>query len=230
MSSVAKTLDQNLARVQQRIAGACLRSGRSPADVTLVAVTKYANPDWIPPLLALGVRDLGENRPQQLLERATKLPDACWHLIGQLQRNKVRSVLAHAALIHSGDSLRLLQRISDIAGELGRTTRVLLQVNVSGEGSKQGFVPDDLRRDWLACRSLPHIQIDGLMTMAPLSDDPEAARPSFRGLRDLRSELSRDAPLSHLSMGMSHDMEVAIEEGATLVRVGSALFEGLQPE
>jgi PLP dependent protein len=227
MSNIESQLRQNLARVEQRIAAACQRSGRNPVDVTLVAVTKYANPGWIAPLVSLGVRDLGENRPQQLLERAAALPDARWHLIGQLQRNKVRSVLPHTVLIHSVDSLRLLQRISDIAGELNRTAQVLLQVNVSGEGSKQGFPPDDLRRDWPACRSLPHVQIDGLMTMAPLDDDAEIARPSFRGLRELRDELGREA-LPTLSMGMSHDMETAIEEGATLVRVGSALFEGLE--
>jgi pyridoxal phosphate enzyme (YggS family) len=230
MSNIESQLRQNLARVQQRITAACLRSSRDPAEVTLVAVTKYADPAWIPPLLTLGIRDLGENRPQQLVSRALALPDARWHLIGQLQRNKVRSVLPHTVLIHSVDSLRLLERISDIAGELGQTTRVLLQTNVSGEGSKQGFAPDDLRRDWPACRSLPHIQIDGLMTMAPLDDDPELARPSFRGLRELRNELQRDAALSQLSMGMSHDLEVAVEEGATLVRVGTAIFGARQAQ
>jgi len=228
MSNIEAQLRHNLARVQQRIAAACQRSGRDPAAITLVAVTKYADPAWIPPLLSLGLRDLGENRPQQLVTRAISLPDARWHLIGQLQRNKVRSVLPHTVLIHSVDSLRLLERISDIAGELGLSTRVLLQINVSGEESKQGFTPDDLRRDWPAARSLPHVQIDGLMTMAPLEDNPELARPSFRGLRNLRDELQHDTALPHLSMGMSHDMDVAIEEGATLIRIGSALFEGLE--
>jgi pyridoxal phosphate enzyme (YggS family) len=229
VSNIESQLRQNLALVQQRIAAACDRVGRDPADVRLVAVTKYAQPEWIPPLLALGLEDLGENRPQQLVERAAALPNARWHLVGQLQRNKVRSVLPHTALIHSVDSLRLLQRINDIAGELDHPTRVLLQVNVSGEATKQGFDPDELRRDWPACYVLPHVQVEGLMTMAPLADDPEAARPSFRGLRELRDELGRGA-LPVLSMGMSHDMEVAIEEGASLVRVGSALFEGLEAE
>lgn len=227
MSNFTEQLRQNLERVQDRIEAACSRVGRKPGEVRLVAVTKYARPEWIAPLLALGLRDLGENRPQQLVERAVALPNARWHLIGQLQRNKVRSLLPHAALIHSVDSLRLLQRISDIAGELGLTTRVLLQVNVSGEEAKQGFAPDELRRDWPACRRLPHVQIEGLMTMAPLSDNPDDARPTFRGLRELRDELARDAPLPILSMGMSDDMEIAIEEGATMVRVGSAVFEGL---
>jgi pyridoxal phosphate enzyme (YggS family) len=227
MSPVEQHLRHNLDQVQHRITAACQRVGRNPADVTLVAVTKYANPDWIAPLVSLGVSDLGENRPQQLVERAAIVPHARWHLIGQLQRNKVRSTLPHTVLIHSVDSLRLLQRISDIAGELGHTVPVLLQVNVSGEASKQGFAPDDLRRDWPACQALPHVQINGLMTMAPLADNPEESRPTFRGLRELRDEFGPHAsPM--LSMGMSHDMEVAIEEGATLVRIGSALFEGLE--
>lgn len=228
MSNLTEQFRQNLERVQGRIDAACERVGRKPDDIRLIAVTKYAPLAYIAPLLDLGVLDLGENRPQQLVERAIMLPNARWHLIGQLQRNKVRSVLPHAALIHSVDSLRLLQRIGDIAGELGLTPRVLLQVNVSGESAKQGFRPDDLRRDWQACLHVPHVEIEGLMTMAPLSDDPGDARPTFRGLRLLRDELARDAPLPILSMGMSHDMEVAIEEGATMVRVGSAVFEGLE--
>jgi len=227
MSTIEQQLRHNLTLVYQRIESACERAGRHPANVTLVAVTKSAKPEWIAPLHALGVHDLGENRPQQLIERGPAFPNSRWHLIGQLQRNKVRSVLPQTTLIHSVDSLRLLQRISDIAGELQLTTRVLLQVSVSGEASKQGFDPGDLRRDWAACRVLPHVQVDGLMTMAPLSDDPELARPTFRGLCQLRDELACDAPAPILSMGMSHDLEVAVEEGATLVRIGSALFEGL---
>jgi pyridoxal phosphate enzyme (YggS family) len=231
MSPVEQRLQQNLSQVQQRIDAACRRAGRDPGTVGLVAVTKYAQLDWIRCLPPLGVRQLGENRPQQLIERAAAFPDAEWHLIGQLQRNKVRSVLPHTALIHSVDSLRLLARISEVSGELGRPARVLLQVNVSGETSKQGFAPAELRAAWTAAMALPHVQIEGLMTMAPLADDPEESRPTFRDLRELRDELRRTSgpdSLPTLSMGMSHDMEVAIEEGATLVRIGSALFERLE--
>jgi len=237
MSNIEQQLRQNLAQVRQRIAAACERVRRDPAGVTLVAVTKYADPEWIAPLVDLGVLDLGENRPQQLIERAGRLPNARWHLIGQLQRNKVRSVLRQATLIHSVDSLRLLQRISDVAGELGLTARVLLQVNVSEEASKQGFTPEELRGDWTACRSLPHVQIDGLMTMAPLEDACADGRPPgavaafgklavlARGLDGAAFEGGR----ARLSMGMSADLEAAIEAGADVVRVGGALFEGLRP-
>lgn len=230
MSPNEQQLQQNLARVQARIAAACRRVGRDPADVELVAVTKSAPLDWIRHLPELGVRKLGENRPQQLVERAAQVSGVEWHLVGHLQRNKVRSVLPHTALIHSVDSLRLLQRISDVAGELQQTVRVLLQVNVSGEASKQGLAPEELLQAWPAFDAVPHVEIAGLMAMAPLADDPEAARPTFRGLRELRDRLVRlpgEPRLPTLSMGMSHDMDVAVEEGATVVRIGSALFEGL---
>ncbi|MBL8848081.1 MAG: YggS family pyridoxal phosphate-dependent enzyme [Planctomycetaceae bacterium] len=231
MSPVEERLQQNLALVRQRIDSACRRAARDPALVGLVAVTKYAHVDWIASLARLGVHTFGENRPQQLVERAALWPGDDWHLIGQLQRNKVRSVLPHNPLIQSVDSLRLLRRISDVSGELQRRTRVLLQVNVSGEASKQGISPVELLQTWPLFESTPNVIIMGLMTMAPLAEDPEDARPTFRGLRELRDELRalpgepRLPPI--LSMGMSHDMEVAIEEGATLVRIGSALFDGL---
>lgn len=231
MLPIEQLLSQNLSRVRQRIEAACTRCRRDPGSVQLVAVTKYAELEWIRPLPSLGVDAFGESRPQQLVERANLLSGINWHLIGQLQRNKVRSVLPHTTLIHSVDSLRLLERISGVAGELGRTVAVLLQVNVSGEASKQGFAPDDLCSRWSDAVKTPNVQIDGLMTMAPLADDPEEARSAFRGLRELRDELRQTSGsnrLPTLSMGMTHDMEVAIEEGATMVRIGSALFEGLQ--
>lgn len=231
MSPIEQTLHRNLTRLRQRIESACRRSGRDPDSVRLVAVTKYAELDWIRPLPAMGVNVFGESRPQQLVERAAALAGIQWHLIGQLQRNKVRSVLPHVALIHSVDSPRLLQRIGDVAGELGLVAHVLLQVNVSGETSKQGFAPQDLRAGWSDILQVRHVQIDGLMTMAPLVDDPEQARPAFRALRELRDQLRRIAGdstlLPELSMGMSNDFEVAVEESATLVRIGSTLFEGL---
>lgn len=225
-------LADNLQRVTAEIAAACARADRSPSDVTLVAVTKYADLEWVRRLIELGVCDLGESRPQQLVERVEQLPsDIRWHLIGHLQRNKVKQALPRAALIHSVDSLRLLQRISEVAAEQSLRPRVLLEVNVSGEAAKDGLPIAELTSQWDALQAVPNVDITGLMTMAPLTDDPEAARPVFASLRQLRDTLAaRAAPhvqLTELSMGMSGDFSVAIEEGATLVRIGSRLFEGL---
>lgn len=248
-------LADNLQRVTAEIAAACARVGRSPNEVTLVAVTKYADLACVRRLVELGVRDLGESRPQQLMERADEfsirgagfqpamirdcemvgqvenLPHVRWHLIGHLQRNKVKPVLPRPVLIHSVDSLRLLERISEVAAEQSLRPRVLLEVNVSGEAAKDGLSVAELTSQWDALQAVPNVDLAGLMTMAPLTDDPEAARPVFRSLRQLRDDLAaRAAPhvqLTELSMGMSGDFAVAIEEGATLVRIGSRLFEGL---
>ncbi len=258
-------LADNLRRVNADIAAACARVGRSPNEVTLVAVTKSADLVWVRRLIALGVHDLGENRPQQLLERVETLSDdekdekgdrsnfgrsalgsservvpkldlspfssVRWHLVGHLQRNKVRPVLPRTVLVHSVDSLRLLERISTLAAELSLTPRVLLEVNVSGEASKDGLSIAELTADWEAFVAVPHVEIVGLMAMAPLSADPAAARPVFRALRHLRDDLAARAAsrlkLTELSMGMSDDFPIAVEEGATLVRIGRRLFEGL---
>lgn len=223
---------KNIAGIEERIAAACARVGRSSDTVRLIAVTKYAEPAWVRGLLRLGLNTLGESRPQQLVERADQLEGEIeWHLIGHLQRNKVRSVLPSVSLIHSVDSAALLERIDRISGELGLVANVLLQVNVSGESSKAGFAPAELEREYAQFIGLEHVELSGLMTMAPLSDDPESARPTFRGLRELRGRLletvSGGPALEELSMGMSHDFEVAIEEGATSIRIGSLLYEGL---
>jgi pyridoxal phosphate enzyme (YggS family) len=177
----------------------------------------------------LGVRDLGESRPQQLLERAATFgDDVRWHLIGHLQRNKARRVLPLVDCIHSVDTLRLLVTLEHLAKELTLAPRVLLEVNVSGEAAKDGFAPADLVAAWSAVRTCRHAQVVGLMTMAPLTDDWELMRGVFRRLRELRDNLADDRlPLAELSMGMSHDFEIAIEAGATLIRVGSDLFAGL---
>ena len=220
----------NLESVQERIADAAERSGRPANAVRLVAVTKYAQMDWVRALIECGHNDLGENRPQQLVSRQPELPETItWHMIGQLQRNKVRPVLNSGAFIHSVDSMRLLERIELLAGELNRQPRILLEVNVSGEESKSGFRPDELRSVWPEIQESRQSQISGLMTMAPMSEDVESARSVFRNLRLLRDELrSSKTPLPELSMGMSGDFEVAIEEGASLVRIGSRLFAGLE--
>ncbi len=234
MSSTDRIIAENFRAVQAHIVAACRRAGRDPASVTLVAVTKYAELDWVRRLLELGVVELGESRPQQLVQRAHEIAGPVhWHLIGPLQRNKVRSILPLTTLIHSADSLRLLEAIDRIAGELALRPRVLLEVNLSGETAKHGFQIADLHAAWPNILTLPHVQIDGMMTMAAYSPDPENARPAFVRLRALRDELQSrsDAAairLDHLSMGMTGDFEIAIEEGATLVRIGSALWEGLE--
>jgi pyridoxal phosphate enzyme (YggS family) len=214
------------------MAAACRRAGRDPGSVTLVAVTKYAELDWIRALVDLGVAQFGENRPQQLVVRAQAIETPVhWHLIGHLQRNKVRSILPLTTLIHSADSLRILEAIDRIAAELDLRPRVLIEVNLSGEEAKHGFPIDVLREEWDSVLTLGRIQVEGLMTMAAYSPDPESARPAFRQLRELRDELharsGTAASLKDLSMGMTGDFEVAIEEGATLARIGSALWEGL---
>lgn len=241
MSDRLSRLRANRDRVLERVEAACARAGRAPDSVRLVAVTKYAPWDAIVGLVRLGQVALGENRPQQLVERAERLAaepglDSSaveWHLIGTLQRNKVRPVLPIVAAIHSVDSFRLLERIDSVARELTLSPRVLLEVNISGESAKHGFSADELAAGWEAVERLTQVQVDGLMTMAPLSDDPEAARPVFRGLRELRDRIVASGtrfPLHELSMGMSGDFESAIEEGATSIRVGSLLFEGLDDD
>lgn len=226
-------VSRNLAEVRGRVASACDRSRRPADSVRLVAVTKYAELSWVRELVDLGQVDLGESRPQQLVARAAEFPQRVrWHLIGHLQRNKAALVLPTAALIHSVDSLRLLDQLEKDAQPPGLQRDVLLEVNVSGEASKDGLAPDDVLDLADRLQRLEWIRPRGLMTMAPLLDDPEGARPFFRRLRELREELQQRTglPLPELSMGMSGDFEPAIEEGATLVRIGSCLFKGLQRE
>lgn len=229
MTSLLETLRQNVAAVRERMAEACRTAGRAPDSVQLIAVTKYARLEWIEGLIALGLNQFGENRPQQLVERHNRWPQVQWHLIGHLQRNKAKSVLGATALIHSVDSLRLAERISEVVTE---RMPVLCEVNVSGEESKDGFTQDELLCAWDELVRLPGVEVRGLMTMAPLSEDPEAARPVFAQLRELRETLQARSEgrlkLPELSMGMSGDYVVAIQEGATLIRVGSRLFEGLE--
>jgi len=226
-----------LGEVSVRIAVAAKKSGRTGGDVTLIAVTKSLPFERIGELRGLEISHFGENRPQDLARRQPLLPDASWHMIGHLQRNKVAQTLAHASLIHSVDSLRLLEEMEkesakrSAKNETASTTKVLLQINGSREPQKGGFEPEELSLLRATIPSLKHVQVQGLMTMAAFSDDPETARPAFALVRSLRDRLAQQVgsafhPLDQLSMGMSQDYEVAIEEGATMVRVGTALFEG----
>lgn len=230
--SLRTRLVENLSSVREQILTACDRAGRPADQVTLVAVTKYADLEHVRELVELGVSDLGESRPQQLAKRAQVLPgQISWHMIGHLQRNKADDVMAVARLIHSVDSVRLFDHLANCARKRNRPQRILLEVNVSGETSKDGFPVDELLGAWPRLQTCETLQIAGLMTMAPLDQTPEASRPVFRKLRELRDLLSRQSEgrlaLHDLSMGMSGDFEVAIEEGATHVRIGSRLFEGL---
>jgi pyridoxal phosphate enzyme (YggS family) len=225
-------LQRNLEAVRARVRAAALRSGRDPGAVTVVAVTKTVGPDVAESLARLGHRDFGENRPQDLVAKrealaaAPGLPPVRWHMIGHFQRNKVRRSLPAMDVVHSLDSLPLAETISGEAVRAGRAcVPVLVQVNVSGESSKGGFDPSGLGAALERIRGLPALSPVGLMTMAPWSDDPESARPVFRSLRELRDWARSSGYLagSELSMGMSEDFDVAVEEGATVVRVGRAL-------
>jgi PLP dependent protein len=224
-------LRANWDEVRGRMAEAARRSGRDPAAVTLVAVTKRSPPEWIRPLVACGARDLGENYPQELWRKAEALAGAPvrWHLIGHLQGNKARRTLPLVRMIHAVDSLKLLRALDALAAGRDDPPAACLQVNVSGEATKHGWSPEALAGDAEAIAGCRHLPIVGLMTMAAWGTTAERARPAFARLRALRDAL-RDRtgrPWDELSMGMSHDYEVAIEEGATIVRVGSALFEGV---
>ncbi len=225
-------LEANLRSVEERIAAACARAGRQRADVTLVAVTKSVGPQEAQWLVEFGVRDLGESRPQTLWDKAAALPaEVRWHLIGHLQRNKIARTLPLVALIHSADSLRLLDAIELEAAKINRTQDVLVEFNLSREPNKSGFPAEEAPAICERLRRLQSVRVRGLMTMAALADDSQLARPVFTELRALRDQMQRQVGprhrLDHLSMGMTQDFEVAIEEGATLVRIGSALFEGV---
>ena len=233
MSDVAQRIAENVYAVRERIAQAALRAGRDPAGIRLIGVTKYAGPEVAAMLVQAGLADLGESRPQELWRKAEALSGrpVRWHLIGHLQRNKVRRTLPLVTLIHSGDSLRLLEALNEESAALARPTDVLLEINISGESAKHGFAPGELVPLLPTFAALSHLRVRGLMGMAGLETNAGEARRQFASLRMLRDRLQADCPppigLSELSMGMSGDFEEAIAEGATLVRVGSALLEGV---
>jgi PLP dependent protein len=230
MREEAAQIAANVARVRGRIVDAARRSGRSADAVRLVAVTKYVSADLVRPLVEAGCRDLGESRPQQLWEKASQLADLSirWHLIGPLQRNKVGRTLPLVSMIHSVDSPRLLAAID---AECLPPISVLLEVHISSEAAKQGFAPVEIEPFLTKAADYRHVSVRGLMGMASLDGGLDVARREFAALRELRDRLRVNCPpgvtLDELSMGMSGDFEVAIEEGATIVRIGSALFEGV---
>ncbi len=228
--SVPGTVAQRLRDVLARIEAAREKAARPPGCVRLVAATKNVPPSKIELALDAGLSIAGENRVQEALSKmaALKARPVRWHFIGQLQRRKVRSIMGLFELIHSVDSLELAQEIDRRASQSGAVQDVLLEVNIGGEASKAGFEPDGLLGAMPALAALSHIRIQGLMTVPPMTADPEGARPFFSHLRRLAQSIAdRNLPsvsMRELSMGMSNDFEVAIEEGATLVRVGTAIF------
>jgi pyridoxal phosphate enzyme (YggS family) len=228
-TSATDMIIENIHHVRGRVATAAARSGRPADDVTIVAVSKTVPLERIEVAYHVGLKHFGENRVQEARGKITalRLPLIKWHLIGHLQSNKATRAVELFASVQSVDSIHLAEALDRHAAARERTLPVLLEVNVSGEPSKYGFTPDALRQAISRLQQLQHLRIEGLMTIAPLSQNPEDARPVFRGLRDLRDELRDRAPniaWQHLSMGMTDDFEVAIEEGATIIRVGRAIF------
>ncbi len=219
---------ENLERVQARLAKACEACGREAADVELMAVSKKKDVDTVREVVQAGQLLLGENRIQEVLIKQPELPSAIrWHLIGHLQSNKVKHAIhCRFECIHSVDSVKLMHALNKEAGEQGIVQNILLQVNVSGEGSKFGIAPDELFPLLEEAAGCMHLNVEGLMTIPPVSENPEKAGPYFKQLRELRDQAALETgfALESLSMGMSHDMEVAIREGATMVRVGTDIF------
>jgi PLP dependent protein len=227
MASLAEQYEQ----IKSRIAQACARAGREPSSVALVAVSKTATVAQIRQAVDLGIRDFGENRLQVFTQHATELRAAVpirWHMIGHLQRNKVPQILVLAGMIHSLDSLRLAREIDATAAKLNRKTPVLLQVNAGEEPQKHGFAMGETVLAAQQIATLSGLELCGLMSMAPLTEDQTIIRSTFAKTRQLFDEIKGqgigDESFRHLSMGMSHDFEIAIEQGATLVRIGSLLF------
>ncbi len=222
-------------KVQQTVANIAKRCGRNPKEITIVAVSKFYPWEYIHSAYRAGCLDFGESRVQEALPKMAEAPDdARWHMIGSLQRNKVSKVVGKFALIHSVDHPDVARKIAQISAEKEIVTPILLQVNTSGEQSKHGLPPQEWLKEFEALLDVEGIEIDGLMTMAPLTEDEAVIRQCFGDLRKFRDKLREIAgeafPLPSLSMGMSHDYHIAIEEGSTILRIGSAIFgEKSQP-
>jgi PLP dependent protein len=224
---MSESMADRLARVEERIAAACARAGRSRDEVTLVAVSKTQPPEVVAEAAALGLRVFGENKVQEARAKIPECPGhLAWHLVGHLQSNKAKFAVELFEVIHSVESEKLARTLDAAAEAAGRTLRVLLEVNVSGEGSKFGVKPEDAPALLEAINACPRLVLGGLMTMAPFAPEAEKARPYFRRLRELRDGWARETgiPLEDLSMGMSGDFEPAVEEGATLIRIGTSIF------
>ncbi len=222
-------IQENLETVKERIQNACRRAGRNPDEVTLIAVSKTKPVEMLQEAYEAGVREFGENKPQELRDKYPCLPqDIHWHMIGHLQRNKIKYLIDKVCLIHSVDSLRLAEAIDEEAGKRGLRVSVLAEVNMAGEESKFGVTPQEAPSFVEALSRFPHLRVEGLMTIAPFTEHPEENRPYFRNLKklsvDIQAKNIDNVCMRHLSMGMTGDFEVAVEEGATMVRVGTGIF------
>ncbi len=226
-ASVAMPIAEAIETIRARIAAACGRVGRDPTDVTLMGVSKNQPPSAVEEAARAGLRLFGENRVQEAKAKIPQCPGhLAWHMIGHLQSNKCRDAVALFEKVQGVDSLALAEELNKAAEKQAKTLKILLEVNVAGEASKFGFKPDAVLADLESILALPRLELHGLMAIAPYSPMPERVRPCFRMLRELRDRCEKQAgvPLTVLSMGMSGDFEVAIEEGSTLVRIGTALF------
>ena len=228
MTTPMDELSGRIGQIRERINKAACRSGRSAQEITLLAVTKNVPPDIVAQAAECGVTEMGENRAQELLQKIYVDNDIKWHFIGHLQTNKVKYILGKVYLIHSLDRPELAEHLQEAGAKAGIVTPVLMQVNVSGEITKGGF-DDESAPGWAAkISTMPNLSLQGLMTIPPAAQDPEETRAYFRKLRELRDRIEsgkiRNVSMRHLSMGMSGDFETAIEEGATIVRIGTAIF------
>ena len=222
-------IKEHLTEVKERIEQACIRSGRNPGEVTLIAVSKTKPVPMLEEAYAAGARDFGENKVQEIAAKKPELPeDIRWHMIGHLQRNKVGQVLGKAVLIHSVDSLRLARQIETDAAKAGLDVDILLEVNVAREESKYGFMLEEVEDAIMTIKDFPHVHIKGLMTIAPFVENPEENRGIFKKLFEFAVDIDKknidNITMGVLSMGMTGDYEVAVEEGATMVRVGTGIF------
>lgn len=233
MTEEQRIITANISRIRERIRSAAERAGRSAENIALIAVTKYATPAQTRSIALAGLKDLGESRPQQLWDKASLLTgdSVRWHLVGHLQRNKVAKTIALTHLIHSIDSIRLLEQIESESSKRKKATHVLLEINISGDEAKHGFPPDALKEAFEVISRLKYIRVHGLMAMASRDGGRQVAQKEFAAVRLLRDRLSINLPenisLDELSLGMSGDLEEAILEGATMIRIGRALFEDL---
>lgn len=224
---VTNNITENLRVVKERVATACARVGRPVDDVTIIAVTKTHGADTVNAIVSAGIVDVGENRIQEFIAKRPGVTAECrWHLVGTLQRNKATKAIGQFEMIHSVDTIRIAEALSRLGHESDVTTRILLEVNTTGETTKHGFAPAETLGVAEKIAGLSSLRLEGLMTLGPLTDSTTTIRRSFQSLFRLREKLERDLgmPLPHLSMGMSDDFEIAVEEGATLIRLGRVLL------
>lgn len=222
------TVAENIKKIKELIAKAAIKSNHNPEDITLMAVSKTVDVEKARLAYEAGIKDFGENRVQELKKKAAVLSEVNWHMIGRLQTNKVKDIVGHDYLIHSLDRWDLAEALEHRAGLMDVEVQALVQINISGEIQKAGIKPKEINDFLLSLEKLKHIKVRGFMTMAPLFDDPEKTRPIFRELKKIYDFYLNNGPsnlnLKYLSMGMSQDYQVAVEEGANIVRIGSAIF------